>query len=61
MNKEIDDLIVSFMLDYNILFVELNEYVSKHSKKPRGRPLIYLTIKDRKNAYREKYRTKLKY
>jgi hypothetical protein len=59
MNTEIDDLIVNFITDYNILSAELNEYVGKHTKKPRGRPLIYLTHEDRKLAYREKYKYRL--
>ena len=59
MNIEIDNLIVDFIADYNILFAELNEYVGNTVKKPRGRPIIYLTREDRKNAYREKYRCRL--
>ena len=59
MNVEIDNLIVSFTADYNTLFAELNEYVGNQPKKPRGRPIIYLTLEDRKIAYREKYKARL--
>ena len=60
MNIEFDNLIMSFIAEYNLLIDELNEYVGKHPKKPRGRPIIYLTIEDRKHAYRENYRSKNK-
>ena len=45
MNIEIDNLIVDFIADYNILFAELNEYVGNTVKKPRGlkQLSVYLT------------------